>query len=217
MKASIGAFDGQFADPHRVAKVARFRLFRPRPHPGRLLYPLEQAPLVGFSVPASITVVVSLIFTLMIGQAIRALAIQHHAFEHLSCTDALSGVCNRRAFFERIEGATGAGQMIPIDIERFKAISDTYGYLAGDDVIRSVGQTLRAVFAGTPAVIGRIGGEEFAVFLPDTDGRRPDPAEAARAAVAAMIVAGIERPITISLGVAASEVYSAADHALYLT
>ncbi|MET0526873.1 MAG: GGDEF domain-containing protein [Microvirga sp.] len=190
---------------------------------GVLPYPLKEALIVGFATTASITFVVSSIFMLVIGRAIRGLAIQRDAFEHLSGTDALSGVCNRRAFFERFEGTAGVGQMILIDIDRFKAINDTYGHLAGDEVIRGVGQALRAVFAGTPSVIGRIGGEEFAVFLPGADGSRTDPAEAARAAVAAMTVAGIDRPITISLGVAESEasrpaieVYAAADRALYV-
>lgn len=192
-------------------------------HVGLLPYPLPQALLVGFATTVSITFVVSFIFSLVIGRAIRDFAIQRDAFEQLSCTDALSGVSNRRAFFERFEGAPEAGQLILIDIDRFKAINDTYGHLAGDEVIRGVGQTLRAAFAQTPAVIGRIGGEEFGVFLPDTTGGRPDLAEAARAGVAAMVVAGIERPVTISLGVAAAvpprpaiEVYSAADRALYL-
>ncbi|PJI55941.1 GGDEF domain-containing protein [Methylobacterium radiotolerans] len=190
---------------------------------GLLPYPLGAALIVGFATTVSITFVVSLIFTLVIGEAIRALAIQRDAFEHLSSIDVLSGVFNRRAFFERFEGTAEAGQMVLIDIDRFKAINDTYGHLVGDEVIRGVGQILRTVFAGVPAVIGRIGGEEFAVFIPETDSVQADSAEIARVSVAAMIVEGIERPITISLGVAASkpprstiEVYSAADRALYL-
>lgn len=190
---------------------------------GLLPYPLAPALVIGLAATVAITFVVSFIFALVIGQVVRQLAVQRDTFEHLSSTDALSGVRNRRAFFEHFEGAPEAGQLILIDVDRFKTINDTYGHLAGDEVIRGVGQTLRAIFAGTPAAIGRIGGEEFAVFLPDTAGSRPDLAEAARAAVAAMVVAGIERPVTISLGVAATEpprpaieVYSAADRALYL-
>lgn len=188
-----------------------------------LPYPLAPALFVGFCTTATIGFAVSFLFMLMIGHAIRKLAIQRDAFEHLSCTDMLSGVRNRRAFFECFEETPEAGEFILIDIDRFKAINDTYGHLAGDEVIRGVGQALRAVFVGTPAVIGRVGGEEFAVFLPDTASSRLDYAEASREAVAAMVVEGIERPITISIGSATSEpprpaieVYAGADRALYL-
>ncbi|WP_158555104.1 GGDEF domain-containing protein [Fulvimarina endophytica] len=190
---------------------------------GLLPYPLGEALVVGFVTTAKITVAVTLFLTLTIGQAIRKLAIQRNAFEHLSSTDALSGVRNRRAFFEEFEGATQDGALILIDIDRFKAINDTYGHPAGDAVIEGVGHTLTAVFAGLPAIIGRVGGEEFAVFLPAIAGSRADHAEAARAAVAAMVVAGVEGPVTVSLGVAACrparpaiETYAAADRALYL-
>jgi len=93
--------------------------------------------------------------------------------EHLSYTDMLSGLHNRRYFMERFQkllseeaGAPKAPlSLLIIDIDRFKSINDRYGHLVGDKVIRS----LSALFAkevGATGTVARIGGEEFGILLP---------------------------------------------------
>lgn len=77
--------------------------------------------------------------------------------------DMLTGIANRRAFEARYqELSSHAGVLLIADIDHFKAINDTHGHAAGDSAIRHVASLLER--AGV--VCGRIGGEEFAIFLP---------------------------------------------------
>src|SRR5262249_37079781 len=87
-------------------------------------------------------------------------------------TDSLSGLFNRRGFEDRAEPgllATGRGgvpaALVAIDLDHFKAVNDTYGHEAGDGVIRGFATLLKSA-APSRAICARMGGEEFAVFLP---------------------------------------------------
>lgn len=86
-------------------------------------------------------------------------------------TDALSGLFNRRGFDTRAEDVLTSGQPVALlvcDLDHFKAINDTYGHPVGDRVIAAMADVL-ARTAARDAVIGRIGGEEFALLLPGVD------------------------------------------------
>jgi diguanylate cyclase (GGDEF)-like protein len=93
----------------------------------------------------------------------------------LALTDVLTGLPNRRAFFERAERifarATVAGASVAammVDIDRFKAINDTHGHNAGDRILSAVAATIRDAVAGCGAadsIVARLGGEEFAVIV----------------------------------------------------
>lgn len=95
--------------------------------------------------------------------------------EHLTArTDFLTGVANMRSFHEIIEGEMGratrhghALTIIYIDIDHFKEVNDTFGHSAGDRVLREVAHTLRANVR-VEDTVARIGGDEFAVLLPET-------------------------------------------------
>lgn len=87
--------------------------------------------------------------------------------------DDLTGVLSRGAFWEELEDACKLAerQRAPfsvafIDLDHFKAINDLYGHLAGDSVLRHFAGLLRKA-APARAVIGRLGGEEFAIVMPD--------------------------------------------------
>jgi diguanylate cyclase (GGDEF)-like protein len=87
-------------------------------------------------------------------------------------TDPLTGLYNRRSFtkamgrmVEHADRYTEPISLLMIDIDRFKAINDTYGHAAGDDVIRAVADTILSSIRKVD-VAARIGGEEFAVILP---------------------------------------------------
>jgi diguanylate cyclase (GGDEF)-like protein len=90
--------------------------------------------------------------------------------EQLARTDMLSGLSNRRAFYETgttLQAATPLA-MLMIDIDHFKAINDRYGHAGGDVAIRDIAARIRAL-APDGATAGRVGGEEFALLLPGAD------------------------------------------------
>lgn len=151
----------------------------------------------------------------------------------LANTDSLTGLPNRRAFLERLETEfTRVGRygeplsVIMMDIDNFKLINDVHGHSFGDDVIAGIAATAASTLRTPVDLIGRLGGEEFAVLLPATgaDGAA-ECAERMRIAVADIpFEAGGESVrVTASFGIAAvaaddqqgSDVVSRADSALY--
>jgi diguanylate cyclase (GGDEF)-like protein/PAS domain S-box-containing protein len=126
--------------------------------------------------------------------------------------DHLTGLANRRAFFEAAEQELMRSDALPrptavvaVDADHFKTINDQYGHPAGDAVLRHLAQLLGETFRAVD-VVARIGGEEFAILLPSTDlTRAAQVAERLRAAVAAQLVLydGLQIGCTISVGVAA--------------
>lgn len=149
----------------------------------------------------------------------------------LANTDPLTGLCNRRKIFElgNIEASLLASLQLPlsvvmVDIDHFKRINDSYGHRVGDDVIRAVAESLRAHVRSTDHV-GRVGGEEFLVLLPDTsESEAYALAESLRTAVAStdLVSDGARIGVSISLGCATTtnslrfeQLVACADVALY--
>ena len=104
---------------------------------------------------------------LQISQLNRALRI---AASH----DGMTGLLNRQAFYDRADemiqetpGASGCVLLL-IDADLFKNINDNYGHATGDEALRLIAKALKRA-AGEHAIVGRLGGEEFAVLLPDAD------------------------------------------------
>ena len=154
-----------------------------------------------------------------------------------SRTDAKTGLLNA-ATWEResaVEVTRAVRTQSPlaiamVDIDKFKAINDTYGHLAGDQVLKEIANTLNTMLRDYD-LAGRFGGEEFSLLLPQT--RAVDAfriAERVRAGIAGLSIiapgaTGGERVhVTVSIGVAAldsgskrtlSELVAAADAALY--
>lgn len=87
--------------------------------------------------------------------------------------DQLSQLCNRRGFDRQVarilarKGERMTLSVIMSDMDCFKSINDTYGHDGGDQVIASVGRLLKR-HAPKSAIVARMGGEEFVIFLPDT-------------------------------------------------
>jgi diguanylate cyclase (GGDEF)-like protein len=93
----------------------------------------------------------------------------------MSRTDELTGLPNRRNIHECIENEVSRISrshkpfcFVFIDIDHFKRINDTYGHACGDEVLKSVAQTIRGMLRNYD-IVGRYGGEEFLVLLPETD------------------------------------------------
>ncbi|MCR6635383.1 diguanylate cyclase [Devosia sp.] len=129
-------------------------------------------------------------------------------------TDPLSGLLNRRGFEDQADRArllavrAGApAVMVVADLDHFKRINDSYGHAAGDQAIAAFGRVLKESF-DFRAVIGRLGGEEFAVLLPGADlGVARGAAETARRLLRELSSQerGLEQQITSSFGIAAME------------
>lgn len=126
----------------------------------------------------------------------------------LAMTDSLTGIATRRAFFVQaehaLEQAKRNGQQISVimaDLDHFKSINDEYGHGRGDEAIRLAADAAHEVLRRSD-IIGRYGGEEFAVVLPNTDGTDAMTiAERLRARVRAIIVPGTEEHLSVSVGV----------------
>ena len=95
---------------------------------------------------------------------------------HLSTTDALTGIANRRAYDEQMEVEWKRAQrsdkplsLIVCDIDFFKKFNDRYGHEAGDACLHAVAQIIRQAALRPGDFAARYGGEEFAVILPDTE------------------------------------------------
>ncbi|GAG35548.1 unnamed protein product [marine sediment metagenome] len=129
----------------------------------------------------------------------------------LASHDPLTQLLNRRTFFELIEKEWKRSSRIGyplscamIDVDFFKRVNDSYGHLAGDEVLRSVSRRLQRCCRQTDCVC-RYGGEEFCVLLPDTGEQGAVLwAERCRSAVAEEPIETAETRIgvTVSLGVA---------------
>jgi diguanylate cyclase (GGDEF)-like protein len=166
---------------------------------------------------------------LLVTAALLPMAHRHQVkLRGLAATDALTALANHRGFHE-ILGAelerARRGQhpvaLVMLDLDNFKAVNDTHGHPYGDEVLRAVGKKLRGVVrtTDTPA---RVGGEEFALILPGTDGDLAYRiAERARKAIADVSVDEID--LSCSAGIAtypadaedASSLCQLADGALY--
>lgn len=146
--------------------------------------------------------------------------------EHLSLSDPLTELGNRRAFDEALAEELARARrtaaplgLVVLDVDHFKHFNDRHGHQEGDDVLVAVAGVLSGV-ARVEDRACRVGGEEFAVLLPGAD-------EAAALAVAERIregvaAAGAAEQITVSLGVAstrgehdAGALFALADEALY--
>lgn len=130
----------------------------------------------------------------------------------LANTDALTGVFNRRHFFERAQAEFQRAHryrhelaVLVFDVDFFKKLNDTYGHQVGDRALQAVAQASRQQLRNTD-VLARLGGEEFAVLLPETSlANAAQLAERLRLALAYLTLADGQQPIqlTASFGVSA--------------
>lgn len=153
------------------------------------------------------------------------------AMERLATIDSLTGLVNRRAFFERTESARLLAarlrkpiSLMMLDIDHFKRLNDRFGHATGDEALCVFAATAQQVLRDHD-IMGRLGGEEFALVLPGTDlDGALQAAERLRLAVAdaRLPTSGNAYTMTVSIGVVAIDPHehinaalARADHALY--
>jgi diguanylate cyclase (GGDEF)-like protein len=115
------------------------------------------------------TTVVALPFIALILTLFHHQRLLQDRLVQLATTDMLTGLPNRRAFIAHTRAATDAGQtgaLLLLDVDHFKRINDTYGHAVGDACLTAVADRLRRSLRDTD-LVGRVGGEEFCVFLPN--------------------------------------------------
>ena len=177
---------------------------------------VEGAPDIG-DIEASSFWAVSLkvagLYSLMVLAILFLLRIAADLFTELneqSVTDSLSGLLNRRGFFAAAETrALQASPTLPnsvllLDIDHFKRVNDSYGHQTGDSVIQAIAGLMKSSAPET-AIVGRLGGEEFAIFLPGTTSTTALAfAEALRTSIGLQHHEGIPatHPVTASMGLA---------------
>lgn len=150
----------------------------------------------------------------------------------LASVDDLTGLANRRQFLDSLDLMADAARraeqpltLAMIDIDHFKPINDQFGHAVGDAVLMAIGAACRTAVRGND-VIGRLGGEEFAMLMPVTDQqtayRIVDRLREAVAAISIPIGDGRSVSVTISIGLAVfanqqiDRLLVDADRALYL-
>lgn len=147
-------------------------------------------------------------------QLSHELRIAHEKAQQLARTDELTGMMNRRAFYELGDVVFKQAlrhrrkvSALMLDVDRFKRINDTLGHAAGDQVIKAMSEVVRETVRATD-IAGRVGGEEFGVLLPDAS---VDDAMAIaerlrrRASEISIHYNGVDVAFTCSLGVAERE------------
>ncbi len=175
--------------------------------------------------------------------AYRALSESQHklldmnrALQRLSHVDGLTGISNRRYLDEYLDlewrrsaRELGEFSLLMVDVDNFKQYNDSFGHLAGDEVLKRVAQAVRDSLHRPADLAARFGGEEFVVVLPGTEARGARVVgERVRRKIEALGVphgaAGVGPLVTVSIGGAgvmpargmeASELLASADAALY--
>lgn len=162
---------------------------------------------------------------------LRELAIAHQKLAVYASTDPLTAVLNRGAFTTLVDAYLSdvhdlerSGALLVIDVDHFKLINDSLGHDRGDAALTLVAQTIKSVLRSVD-LVGRMGGEEFGVFLPGASPLRAEvAAERIRQAIndAEFIPDGVRRSLSVSVGGASfvrqvpfETLYHRADQNLY--
>jgi diguanylate cyclase (GGDEF)-like protein len=165
--------------------------------------------------------------------SLMARSIENSQLYNLAITDGLTGLFIKRYFEDRLQDIVEQSKryhltfsLIYADIDFFKSLNDTYGHVFGDSVIRNVAKYFLREARDNIDLVARIGGEEFAVILPETDKQGAVSfALRVRNVIEQELASsvGLDKTITMSFGVAtygedgqsSNEMLKAADGALY--
>ena len=165
-----------------------------------------------------------------VGLRMRGLALTNVKLGLVARTDSLTSCLNRGAFTSHVDAHLGkisqdeGGALLMIDADNFKAINDMFGHDSGDEALTIIARSIRTILRSGD-LVGRMGGEEFGVYLPGVDLRNAEViAERIRRSVSLAIFApgGDQRHLSVSIGgavfsgpVSFSALFRIADQRLY--
>ncbi|WP_377299588.1 GGDEF domain-containing protein [Rhizobium sp. SGZ-381] len=138
----------------------------------------------------------------------RALAIAQQELQRIASTDSLTSVLNRGAFTMLVEAyldearrgrASPEGALLLVDVDHFKTINDTFGHPAGDEALRRIATSIRDA-VGQTDLVGRVGGEEFGVFLLGAAQQARATAEKIRLGVNGRHPGAVPEQLSVSVG-----------------
>ena len=166
----------------------------------------------------------SIVTTIYVRRALERERLARRELQHFAMTDALTALPNRRSFMKELDRAIERAQAKPdrtlslaiFDIDHFKRINDRFGHPAGDAVIKDVGKRAKQALRKRD-LVGRIGGEEFGVILPNANlAAATAICERLRQAIAGNPVVREDAIIafTASIGIAEFQAGDEADHLL---
>jgi len=151
----------------------------------------------------------------------------HTDLADMALTDPLTDLPNRRSFTfqsDNLQAHGAVGFLLIIDADHFKRVNDTYGHAVGDDCLRAIAARLRDVRRADD-IYGRIGGEEFAVYLPYTSAAELRKIGDSLCKGIHIDVDGLDAPLRLTMSVGATETHEGepvnaalqrADEALYV-
>ena len=142
----------------------------------------------------------------IVGYLVAGLRLALTREQTLSRTDPLSGLMNHRAFYEesgRLLQLCRRGRrpvtLAYLDLDDFKAVNDTHGHLAGDDLLRAVGYALQSTVRSSD-LAARLGGDEFAILLPEVGAVEAGQAVTRIRDAITEVLRRAPVPVTVSLG-----------------
>jgi two-component system, cell cycle response regulator len=227
------ARDGRIIEVHSAATIP-FSIDRVRSGVLFLRTDRSQRNLTTDDVAFCEVVVRAAVAAIRRAQALETTRAENRRLEALATTDPLTRVLNRRALLDRLNTEVDRARryessltLLLLDLDHFKQINDTAGHLAGDTVLRQIGELLEEAIRKVD-IVARYGGEEFVVLLPETlsDGAVAF-AERLRERIAAQsfdVGAGRAVNLTVSIGIATfpsplvastEDLFARADEALY--
>ena len=185
--------------------------------------------IAAFVLPLIISVPICFVFA----SKLRELALAHQQLAIIASQDSLTTCLNRGAFLTVVDAYLSqvneaadqnTGGLLMIDADHFKAVNDRFGHAVGDDALRLIADSIKGCLRSTD-LVGRVGGEEFAVFLPKADVPFvASVAERIRSAINAAPFAALGKPQQLSVSVGGAlfkgrvpldSLYAAADSRMY--
>ncbi|MET3719441.1 MULTISPECIES: GGDEF domain-containing protein [unclassified Arthrobacter] len=202
---------------------------------GRLVFFLldgQDGPIFVTYFGSEVTTMVTMVLLVVVSFSMAGLSTeqQTRALRMVATRDDLTGLLNRKAFFDLAAGllkdravTQGAGALILADLDHFKVVNDTHGHAAGDVALQAFAEACKETVRSTD-LVGRYGGEEFVLLIPGSSSARAEhiAQEISRRLAQAPTADGLHMP-TVSYGVAlydagtsdVEDLIAAADEALY--